>query len=97
MPFVSEFPNIPYTINPNLPTKDNSVVYIDTSRPNPTQALDLLEDLLNGRDLSKEELVVWHLYLARSQSTAQERKEALAFSASIGKVPPPKISPTYLF
>ena len=66
-----------------------------SANPNPIQALDLLEDVLNGKDLSKEELVIWHLYLARSQSTAQERRDALAFSASLGKVPPPRLSPIF--
>ena len=66
-----------------------------SANPNPIQALDLLEDVLNGKDLSKEELVIWHLYLARSQSTAQERRDALAFSDSLGIVPPKAIS--YLF
>ena len=68
---------------PSIPTTSLS------ANPNPIKALDLLEDVLNGKDLSKEELVIWHLFLARSQSTAQDRREALAFSAILGKVSPP--------
>ena len=96
LPFVSEFPNIPYSIKLPpveplhfLPSQDHN------SRPNPIQALDLLEDVLNGKDLSKEELVVWHLYLARSQHTARDRQDALAFSASLGKIPPVRLSPIF--
>jgi hypothetical protein len=96
LPFVSEFPNIPYSIKLPpveplhfIPPKEHC------SRPNPIQALDLLEDVLNGKDLSKEELVVWHLYLARSQHTARDRQEALSFSASLGKIPPVRLSPIF--